>query len=130
MEDVYKYRDIKLITNERQMQRIAALPTLRSTKRISPHLVIAEVTRKNVLLNKPIIIGMYAHTNCYVYLPTYLPMWERKTDHDSYSSGMCVLDLSKTLMFDFHYNVMKPLFGENSLRVNFTDTGRYMFVYQ
>lgn len=47
--------------------------------------------RKAVLLNKPIIVGM------------------------------CVLDVSKHIMYDFHYNTMKPLYNEN-LKLLFTDT--------
>ena len=36
--------------------------------------------------------------------------------------GQCVLDQSKYLMDDFHYNKMLPYFGRNNLDLLFTDT--------
>ena len=39
---------------------------------------------------------------------------------------MCILDLSKVLMYEFHYYYIKNKYGNNS-RLLFTDTGTLMY---
>ncbi|CAH1731682.1 unnamed protein product [Aphis gossypii] len=44
-------------------------------------------------------------------------------------SGLAVLDISKTLMYDYHYNVMKRHYGEK-ISLMYTDTGELILYFK
>ena len=43
-------------------------------------------------------------------------------------TGFAVLDVSKTKMYDYHYNVMRKHL-KNSIDLMYTDTGKLLFLY-
>ena len=90
-----KHRDIKFVTAEYKRNKLASGPSYHSTKCISKHLLVMEMKKIEVKINKPIYLG-YA-----------------------------VLDLSKTLMFEFWYDYLKPKYGDK-IRLCYTDTDSFI----
>jgi len=39
-----------------------------------------------------------------------------------------VLEVSKTLMYDYYYNVLKKFYGDR-ITLMYTDTGEYLYIY-
>lgn len=79
----------------------ALLQTERSSQRWSPnqHLSVARYSTR--------ILWQYIRLRLTLDRPAYV--------------GMCTLDLSKTLVYDFHYNKVKKIFGDKA-KLLFTDT--------
>ena len=90
MENLRKRSNIQLVTNPEKMERLAARPTYISHKIFHENLVAVHSKQTKLLLNKPSYVEM------------------------------CILELSKTLMYDFHYNYIKKKYPEAQLL--FTDT--------
>ena len=86
-----KHRDIKLVTAEYKRNKLASEPNYHSTKCMSKHLLVMEMKKTKVRMNKPIYLGQ------------------------------AVLDLSKTLMFEFWYDYLKPMYVDK-IRLCHTDT--------
>ena len=90
-----KHRDIKLVAKEDKRNKLASEPNYHSTKCISKYLLILEMKKTEVKINKPIYLGQ------------------------------AVLDLSKTLMFEFCYDYLKPMHG-GKIRLCYTDTDSFI----
>ena len=91
MENIRKRSNIYLETDPDHFLRQTAKPTFVSCKIFHENLVALHM-KKNIL----------------------------KLDKPSYV-GMCILDLSKVLMYDFHYNFIKAKYGDRA-KLLFTDT--------
>ena len=90
-----KHRDIKLVAAEAERNKLASEPNYHFTKCISIHLLVMEMKKTEVKINKPIHLGQ------------------------------AVLDLSKTLMFEFWYDYLKPMYGDK-IRLCYTDTDSFI----
>ena len=77
MENLCKKVDIRLVTNEKKLDKLTSKPTYGSSKIFNENLMAVHKVKETLTLNRPVYVGM------------------------------CILDLSKTLMYDFHYNYIK-----------------------
>ena len=91
------HRDIKLVTTANQRNKLASEPNLISTKYISKDLLIMEIRKTEVKMNKPIYLGQ------------------------------TMLDLSKTLMYKFWYDFIKPKYGDKA-RLCYMDTDTFVML--
>ena len=99
MENIRNRVDIKLVNTREKARKLVAKPNLKSYKGFSENLVLIHMKKTHLIMNKP------------VYL------------------GMCILDLSKTIMYDFHYNYIKPKYNDKA-KLLFTDTDSLMYEIQ
>ena len=84
MGNVRKHRNIKLVTTERRRTYLVSKPNYHAAKFFTENLLAIEIKQTQILMNKP------------VYL------------------GLSILDLSKTVMYEFCYDYVKPKYGENA----------------
>ncbi|XP_068695967.1 uncharacterized protein [Montipora foliosa] len=91
MENIRKRVDVRLVTDENKLSKMAAKPTYVISKIFNQNLVAVHKIKETLTLNRPAYVGM------------------------------CILDLSKTLMYDFHYNYIKQKYGSKA-KLLFTDT--------
>ena len=95
MENVRKYRDIERVTTERRRNYLVSEPNYHYQITITENVLAVEVKKAQILMNKP----------------NYL--------------GLSILDLSKTVIYEFWYNYVKPKYGENT-KLCYMDTGSFI----
>ena len=99
MENIRNRVNVKLVDAGEQFKKLAAKPNYNSRKIFNENLVSVHMKKTSLTMNKP------------VYL------------------GMSILDLSKIIMFDFHYKYIKPKYG-NKAKLLFTDTDSFLYEIQ
>ena len=96
MENLRNRIYVKLVSNKKDYLKWTSKPSCMSRKIFDNDLVVIRKNRVTLTLNKPAYIGM------------------------------CVLELSKVLMYEFHYDYIKNNYGNNS-RLLFTGTDSLMY---
>ena len=91
MENVAKRIDVKLMTDEKKFVRQCSMPSFKDFRIFTEGLVAVQMAKTQVVYNRPMIVGF------------------------------CILELSKVLMYDFHYNTMTKKYGDD-IKLLFTDT--------
>ena len=99
MENLRKRVDVRLLTDEKKLLKMTSKPTYVSSKIFNEDLVAVHKIKETLTLNRPAYVGM------------------------------CILDLSKTLMYDFHYNYIGDKYGDKA-KLLFTDTDSLMYEIQ
>ena len=95
MENVRKQRDIKLVTTDKRRNQLVSEPNYHTTKWFSEKLLAVEIKRTKVKMKKPIYLGL------------------------------SILEISKTLVYEFWYDYMKPKYGDN-VKLCYMDTDSFI----
>jgi hypothetical protein len=99
MENIRNRMDVRLVTCDKVAIKLAAKPNYDHCTIFDENLVAIHMRKIKLKFDKP------------VYL------------------GMCILDLSKTLMYDFHYNYIKSKYGNKS-KMLYTDTDSLIYLIE
>ena len=94
-ENMRKHRDIKLVTTDEKIYKLVSEPNYHTAKHFSENLLAIEMKKTKLKMNKP------------VYL------------------GMSILDISRTLMYEFWYGYIKPKYKEKA-KLCYMDTESFV----
>ena len=93
--NVRKHRDIKLVTTEKRRNQLVSETNYHATKWFSENLIAIEMKKTKVKMNKPLYLGL------------------------------SILEISKTLMYEFWYDYMKLKYGDN-VKLCYMDTDSFI----
>ena len=96
MENIRKHRDINLVMNEEAYLKRVMKSNLKSVIIFSENLMGCEMGKIRVIMNKPTCLGQ------------------------------AILNLSKIIMYKFHFDYMKPKYGAN-LRLCYMNTDTLVY---
>ena len=99
IENIRKRQNIKLVDDRDKVLKLSSRPNFERATIFDPNLVAIHMKKTDIYFNKPIYVGQ------------------------------AILDLSKTLMFDFHYNYIREKYANKS-ELLFTDTDSLMYHIQ
>ena len=95
MENVRKFRDIKLVATDKRRDQLVSEPNYHTAKYFSYNLVAAAMKKIRVKMNQPVCLGM------------------------------SILDITKTLMYEFWYDYIKPKYKDKT-KLCYIDTDSFI----
>ena len=96
MENIRNHRDMKLVTNEQKYKKYVMKPNFKDSVRFSESVIGVEMGKTEITMNKPMYLGQ------------------------------AILDLSKTVMYEFHYDYVKPKYG-SKVQLCYMDTDSFVY---
>ena len=96
MENIENRVDVRLVTKEKEVMKLSKKPNFESRTIFNENLIAVHMKRTKLVYNKPIYLGM------------------------------CILDLSKTLMFEFYYEYIKNKYSDRA-KLLMTDTDSLIY---
>ena len=96
IENIRKRQNVKIVDNRKLALKLSSRPNFDRCTIFDKHLIAVHMKNTKVYFNKPVYVGQ------------------------------AILDLSKTLMFNFHYEYIKKKYGKKA-ELLFTDTDSLMF---
>ena len=95
MENIREHVDIKLVNSIKDLNKYAREPNMKNIKYFSGSLLATEMRKTEITMNKPVYFGQ------------------------------AILDISKTLMYEFYYEYIKPKYG-NKVKLCYKDTDSFI----
>ena len=96
MENIRNRRDVKLITADERRKTLVKKPNYLSCKRFDDEFMAIEMRKTGVEMLKPVYVGH------------------------------AILDISKTIMYEFWYDYLKPKYGDK-IKFCYMDTDSFIF---
>ena len=95
MQNIRNHRDIKLVTSDKRRKRLVSEPNYHSHKDFSDSFMAIYIKKASVKMIKPLYLGM------------------------------SILDISKTLIYEFWYDYIKPNYGDRA-KLCYTDINSFV----
>ena len=96
MENIRNHKDMKLVTSDKKYLKYVMKPNFKDGHPFSKHLFVVEIAKREITMNKPVHLGQV------------------------------ILDLSKMLMYEFHYDCMRPKY-DSKVNLCYMDTDSFAY---
>lgn len=97
LENKRKHKNVKLVSDPAKLEKLVQQPNFKTSIIINENLVAVSMKKTVIKMDRPLYIGM------------------------------SILDISKTLMYDFHYNKMVAFYGRENIGISYMDTDAFLY---